>query len=51
MMQTPTLEMTMTEKKKLFRRVFNAMIEGRRNQAQTYVERYLKDRGLDHPKS
>ena len=39
----------MTEKKRLFRRVLDAMVEGREKQAQNYIERYLKDRGLDRP--
>jgi hypothetical protein len=42
--------MKMTEKKKLFRRVFDAIIEGRRHQAQDYVERYLRDRNPDGPR-
>lgn len=30
----------MTEKKKLFRRIFDAIVEGRTRQAQRYVEAY-----------
>ena len=39
----------MTEKKKLFRRVFDALIEGRTQQAQRYIDRYVKERTPDRP--
>ena len=34
----------MTERQKLFRRVFQSMIEGRSLQAQRYITEYLKER-------
>jgi hypothetical protein len=35
----------MTEKKKLFRRIFDAMIEGREAHAQRFIEEYLRQHG------
>ena len=35
----------MTEKKRLFRRVFDAIIEGRHAQAQRQIEQYLRAHG------
>jgi len=34
----------MTERKRLFRRVFESMMEGRSRQAQRYITEYLKAR-------
>ncbi len=34
-------------KKHLFRRVFDSMIEGRRREAQRYIEAYLRQRGQE----
>lgn len=36
-------------RKSMFRRVFDAIIEGRSRQAQRVVEQYLKSRGSDRP--
>ena len=36
----------MTERKRLFRRVFESMMEGRQRQAQRYITEYLKSRHL-----
>ena len=41
----------MTEKKTLFRRVFEAMIEGREAHAQRFIEEYLRQRGRERPKA
>jgi hypothetical protein len=37
----------MTERKRLFRRVFESMIEGRARQAQRYITEYLKNRPVE----
>jgi DNA-binding FadR family transcriptional regulator len=37
----------MTEKKKLFRRIFDAMIEGREAHAQRFIEEHLRQHGRD----
>jgi hypothetical protein len=34
----------MTDRKRLFRRVFESMMEGRQRQAQRYITEYLKAR-------
>lgn len=39
----------MTEKKKLFRRVLEAIIEGRSRQAQRYVDAYTRGHNLHRP--
>ena len=39
----------MTEKKKLFRRVVDAIVEGRTRQAQRYVDFYRKAHDLGRP--
>jgi len=39
----------MTEKKKLFRRVLDAIVEGRSRQAQHYVDLYTKGHDLRRP--
>lgn len=39
----------MSEKKKLFRRVFDAIVEGRSRQAQRYVDEYRRTHNLDRP--
>jgi len=36
-------------KKNLFRRVLDSMIEGRSQQAQRYIDNYLRERGLTWP--
>jgi hypothetical protein len=40
----------MTETKKLFRLVFNAMIEGRSAQAQRHIDEYLRTHRLEQPR-
>ena len=40
----------MTNKRGLFRKVLDAMIEGRRRQAERRVKEYLERLGLDDPK-
>ena len=37
----------MTEPKRLFRRVFESMMEGRTREAQRYITEYLKNRQVD----
>ena len=37
----------MTERKRLFRRVFESMMEGRSREAQRYITEYLKNRQVD----
>ena len=40
----------MTEKKRLFRRVLDAMVEARSRQAQRYVDSYLTDHEMARPR-
>jgi hypothetical protein len=41
----------MSEKKRLFRRVLDAMVQGRSRQAQRYVDSYLRDHNIDRPRN
>ncbi|MDP1731935.1 MAG: hypothetical protein Q8L54_12330 [Devosia sp.] len=39
----------MTEKKRLLRRVLDAIVEGRSRQARRYVDNYLRAHNMDRP--
>jgi len=39
----------MTDKKSMFRRMFESIAEGRSRQAQRYVDQYLSGRGFEAP--
>jgi hypothetical protein len=40
----------MAEKKRLFRRVLDAIVDGRSRQAQRYVDSYLTDHDMARPR-